>query len=64
MSHRVAVIYRGEIIEQGDTLAVTEHPEHDYTRKLLLAAPVVDPIRQRQRREDFENEFGLKATVG
>ncbi len=63
MSHRVAVIYRGEIIEQGDTMQVTEHPQQAYTRKLLLAAPVVDPTRQRARREAFEREFGRAAGV-
>lgn len=63
MSHRVAVLYRGEIIESGETAEVTEHPQQAYTRKLLLAAPVVDPDRQRARRDAFEREFGGKATV-
>lgn len=63
MSHRVAVIYRGEIVEQGDTVQVTEHPEQPYTRKLLLAAPVVDPERQRERREAFAREFGREAVA-
>lgn len=58
MSHRVAVIHRGEIVEQGETAEVTEHPREPYTRKLLLAAPVVDPVRQRDRRQVFEREFG------
>ncbi len=63
MSHRVAVIYRGEIIEQGDTAEVTAHPAQPYTRKLLLAAPVVDPVRQRARREAFEREFAAGAVA-
>lgn len=58
LSHRVAVIHRGEIVEQGDTAEVTERPQHPYTRKLLLAAPVVDPVRQRERRLAFAREFG------
>lgn len=58
LSHRVAVIHRGQIVEQGDVAEVTERPEHPYTRKLLLAAPVVDPARQRRRRLAFEREFG------
>jgi peptide/nickel transport system ATP-binding protein len=58
MSHRVAVIHRGEIVEQGETAQVTENPQQAYTRKLLLAAPVVDPARQRARREAFAREFG------
>jgi ABC-type glutathione transport system ATPase component len=52
LSHRVAVMYRGEIVEFGDGDRVTSDPEHPYTQRLLLAAPVPDPIRQEQRRSD------------
>jgi len=52
LSHRVAVMYRGEIVEYGDGDKVTSDPEHPYTQRLLLAAPVPDPIRQEQRRAD------------
>lgn len=52
ISHRVAVMYRGEIVEQGAAARVTGQPEHPYTQKLLLASPVPDPDRQRERRED------------
>jgi peptide/nickel transport system ATP-binding protein len=51
ISHRVAVMYRGEILETGPAAQVTTAPEHPYTQKLLLAAPVPDPARQRERRE-------------
>jgi peptide/nickel transport system ATP-binding protein len=51
ISHRVAVMYRGEIIETGPAEVVTRTPEHPYTQKLLLAAPVPDPQRQKERRE-------------
>lgn len=57
MSHRVAVIYRGDFVEQGDIRAVTENPQHPYTRKLLLAAPVPNPHVQHERREAFDKEF-------
>lgn len=50
ISHRVAVIYRGELVEQGDVEQVTERPVHPYTRRLLLASPVIDPDRQAERR--------------
>ena len=50
VSHRVAVLYRGEIVEQGSAQQVTTDPEHPYTQRLLLAAPVPDPDRQEQRR--------------
>lgn len=36
---RVAVIYRGEIVEMAPTAAIFEAPQHDYTRQLLAAAP-------------------------
>jgi peptide/nickel transport system ATP-binding protein len=52
LSHRVAVMYHGEIVEYGDGGTVTSDPEHPYTQRLLLAAPVPDPIRQEQRRAD------------
>jgi ABC-type oligopeptide transport system ATPase subunit len=50
ISHRVAVMYRGELVETGDAAAVTTAPDHPYTRRLLLAAPVPDPGRQAERR--------------
>lgn len=52
ISHRVAVMYRGEIVEQGPAGQVTVSPEHPYTQRLLLASPVPDPDRQEQRRAD------------
>ncbi len=52
ISHRVAVMYRGEIVEQGESVRVTESPEHPYTRRLMLASPVPDPDQQAKRREE------------
>jgi peptide/nickel transport system ATP-binding protein len=52
LSHRVAVMYRGEIVESGDGDQVTAHPQHPYTKRLFLAAPVPDPIEQEKRREE------------
>ena len=52
ISHRVAVMYHGEIVESGDGDQVTAHPEHPYTQRLFMAAPVPDPDRQQQRRAD------------
>ena len=51
LSHRVAVMYKGEIVEWGDGDQVTSRPEHPYTRRLMMAAPVSDPDRQAERRE-------------
>ncbi|WP_372796746.1 ATP-binding cassette domain-containing protein [Pontiella sp.] len=36
---RVAVMFNGEIVEMGDVADVIDHPQHDYTRKLLSAVP-------------------------
>lgn len=52
ISHRVAVIYRGELVEQGDAIQVTRDPRHPYTRRLLMSSPVADPDRQAQLREE------------
>jgi len=51
ISHRIAVMYHGDIVEFGDGEQVTDHPRHEYTQKLLAASPVSDPIEQRARRE-------------
>jgi ABC-type glutathione transport system ATPase component len=50
MSHRVAVLLHGEIVEQGDAGQVCDRPQHPYTQRLQMAAPVADPVRQRERR--------------
>lgn len=50
VSHRVAVMYRGELVETGECDQVTAHPRHPYTQRLFLAAPVPDPDAQEQRR--------------
>ena len=51
ISHRVAVMYQGAIVEQGPAEQVTSNPQHPYTRRLLLASPVPDPDRQATRRQ-------------
>jgi peptide/nickel transport system ATP-binding protein len=51
VSRRTAVLYRGDIVEQGDALQIHDNPQHAYTQALLSAAPVPDPLVQRVRRE-------------
>jgi len=45
LSHRIAVMYRGRIVEEGDAKPVFETPAHPYTRALMSAIPVPDPSR-------------------
>ncbi|WP_320203587.1 ABC transporter ATP-binding protein [Agrobacterium rosae] len=47
MCDRVAVMYRGRIVEAGDTDQVVNRPNHDYTRALLSAIPHPDPRDRR-----------------
>ena len=52
LSHRVAVMYQGEIVEWGEGEQVSSAPKHAYTKRLMMAAPVPDPIEQAKRREE------------
>jgi peptide/nickel transport system ATP-binding protein len=49
VSHRIAVMYLGEIVEIGLREHVLNNPSHAYTRKLLSAVPVPDPARRKRR---------------
>ena len=46
LAHRVAVMYRGAIVEYGDSDEVFGNPQNDYTRRLLAAVPQPDPSRR------------------
>ncbi|KOQ98748.1 glutathione ABC transporter ATP-binding protein GsiA [Pluralibacter gergoviae] len=57
ISHRVAVMYRGRIVEMGPRRALFENPQHPYTRKLMAAVPVADPAHRHPQRVLLSDEL-------
>ena len=52
ISDRVAIMYKGAIVEMGETKDIFDNPQHPYTKILIASAPVPDP-RQRDRKKDI-----------
>lgn len=61
IAHRVAVMYRGHIVEIGDADSLYEYPVHPYTRSLMDAIPIPDPVIQRKRLADAPAEMQFLA---
>jgi peptide/nickel transport system ATP-binding protein len=57
VSHRVAVMYLGEIVEIGPREAIFGNPQHPYTKRLLAAVPVADPMRRHDKRPVSNDEI-------
>ncbi|KQQ00771.1 MULTISPECIES: ABC transporter ATP-binding protein [unclassified Rathayibacter] len=51
LADRIAVLYRGELVEEGTGEEVLSAPKHPYTQRLLASLPVPDPAEQAERRE-------------
>nr|WP_230584555.1 dipeptide ABC transporter ATP-binding protein [Bordetella hinzii] len=57
VSHRVAVMYLGQIVEIGPRRAIFENPQHPYTKKLMAAVPIADPRRRHRQRSLLVDEI-------
>jgi peptide/nickel transport system ATP-binding protein len=51
LADRIAVLYKGQLVEEGTGAEVLGAPQHPYTQRLLASLPVPDPIEQEARRE-------------
>ncbi|MNE06505.1 Glutathione import ATP-binding protein GsiA [compost metagenome] len=64
ISHRVAVMYLGEIVEIGPRAAIFSNPVHPYTRRLIEAVPIPDPSRRRDRHKITDSEIRSPVRAG
>lgn len=66
ISDRIAVMYRGRIVEMGSAECVYTNPQHSYTKSLLSAIPLPDPREEKNRKrivykgEDFDENATLQ----
>ncbi|WP_151481781.1 dipeptide ABC transporter ATP-binding protein [Streptomyces albicerus] len=63
-AQRVVVMRAGRVEEEGATAATLTHPETDYTRRLIAAVPVPDPVLQRLRRTERQAALAAAGTEG
>jgi len=57
ISDRVAVMYLGQIVEMGTRQQIFANPRHAYTRRLIEAVPIPDPMQRRQRFARLDSEI-------
>ena len=63
ISDRVAVMYRGKVVELGKPEDVYGNPVHSYTKSLISAVPVADPDFKRREKVEMEETY-LRSPVG
>lgn len=61
IAHRIVVLYRGTVVEMGETEEIFNNPIHPYTKNLLAAIPIADPVKAREqiaaRKKVEKNQF-------
>jgi len=60
LADRIAVLYKGKLVEEGTGEEVLVAPKHPYTQRLLASLPVPDPVLQATRREELRRLRGLE----
>ena len=61
LADRIAVLYHGQLVEEGTGEQVLGAPQHPYTQRLLASLPVPDPVAQAERRHELARLRGLDA---
>jgi peptide/nickel transport system ATP-binding protein len=64
LADRIAVLYRGELVEEGTGAEVLGNPQHPYTQRLLASLPVPDPAEQAERRARLHALRAAERTAG
>ena len=64
ISDRIAVMYLGKLVEFGPTEDVADHPSHPYTKGLMDAAPILDPLLREREKTLMEGDPGSLMNVG
>lgn len=62
LADRIAVLYKGKLVEEGIGDEVLVSPKHPYTQRLLASLPVPDPVLQAKRREELHRLRGLDSS--
>jgi oligopeptide/dipeptide ABC transporter ATP-binding protein len=64
LSDTIVVLYAGRVVERGPAAQIADHPAHPYSRALLAAAPVPDPVIQRRRQTERRRALAAAPAAG